>query len=212
MNKKGQAWILLLVLFITLFLIFFFYDTLMNMYNHFFLSLSLYLQILIGILLFSLLVLIIYLLFRKNTVAWMLSFYKLNMNGLIILEAENKLQQEQKFTEQFKESVVEFQTAFDFLNFNIDYSSQKVKIEVKTPGEITVKKGEKIVGSIVDNLNHIMDLAPDRNILININIDGILTNLREKIKFVIVNNRREVGIRKNRYNKNIFTKLFYVNK
>ena len=147
-----------------------------------------------------------------EVISWILSIYKLNLNGLIILEANYKSKNDKKFSDQFKDSLVDFQTNFDFLNFNIDYSSEKVKIEVKTPGNITIKEGEQIVDSLVDDLNHMLDLAPDSNVLINININGTLANIIKKIKFVIVNNNQKVGIRKNRYKKSIFSKLFYVNK
>lgn len=134
-----------------------------------------------------------------------LSFYRLDVNGLLIFESTGR--GEEIELKELKNELSSFQSKYDFLQYNIDFSLKAVKVEVKTPGTVTVKKGEKILDRLVEDLNSIIGSTPAEHLLMNINIEGEVKNLSRTIDFVIANNRDRVGIKKN-MNKNMIFKVY----
>lgn len=155
-------------------------------------------------------VFVLFLLFifiKFDLMDFFLSFYRLDVNGLLIFESTGR--GEEIELEELKNELSSFQSKYDFLQYNIDFSLKAVKVEVKTPGTVTVKKGEKILDRLVEDLNSIIGSTPAEHLLMNINIEGEVKNLSRTIDFVVANNRDRVGIKKN-MNKNMIFKVYSV--
>lgn len=142
------------------------------------------------------LMILIYLINRLNLVNKLLSYYKLDLNGLIILEINHFSSQKLDFSE-FKEGFSAFEEKFSFIDANINYTNECIKIELRTPGEIMVKNGEDILNKLNWHLGKLMESVPSQHILINVNIKGMVSNLFKQITFTINNNKNKVGLRKN---------------
>lgn len=137
----------------------------------------------------------VFLIRKYDLINKLLLYYQVNLNGLLIFEAGYN--NNQLGMDDLKEKFMSFQSKYEFLNFNIDFSSKKVKVEIQTPKTILIKNGEKMLNRLVEELNSILLSVPTGKLLININIKGVIKNLYKTINFVIVNNNEKVGLRKN---------------
>lgn len=153
------------------------------------------------------------LLIKFNAWSKVLTFYKLELNGKFILRSKsmNGSYSELNNYQEFKNKLAQFQAEYDFLTYNIDYSSSSINVELRTPQQLSIKQGEDFLERFVDDLNEMVSLLPAEQIFMDLNITGEVRNLMERINFVITNRNNKVGLNKNRYSNGILGKLIYIN-
>ena len=165
------------------------------------------------IIIFSIILLLfIFIAYKFKLIAKILNLYNLDLNGMIMLQLDFHVNNPQVIAgyQEFKTEFSQFQSKYDFLEYDLDYGEKFINIEVKAPQKLMIKDGEQVLNNFVDDLDQMMKVLPENNILIDVNITGVTTNLLEKIKFVISNRHKEVGINQNRYKKGVLANLFYV--
>ncbi|MGM0471862.1 MAG: hypothetical protein ACQEQI_06225 [Bacillota bacterium] len=177
-----------------------------------FLTENLSVQAIIWIMAAALGLIITYLIIKFKLWSRFLSFYQLNLNGKFILRTKS-LDDYFEFDnyEQFKDKLAQFQSQYDYFEYNVDYSSSSINIELRTPRQLRIKGGEDYLSELVDDLNEVISLLSTEELYIDLNITGEISNLVEKISFVIVNQNNRVGINKNRYLNTILSKFQSVN-
>ncbi|AGB41063.1 hypothetical protein Halha_1112 [Halobacteroides halobius DSM 5150] len=176
-----------------------------------FLTKALVTKIIISGLILSSLILIIYLIIKFNIWNKILSFYRLNLNGKFILRATSMINYRSEITnyQQFKDKLAQFQGEYDFLEYNVNYSSKSIDIELNTPQQLGIRNGEEFLEEFVGDLNEMIALLSTEQIFIDLNITGEVNNLVENINFVVANQNNKVGLNKNRYSNNILGKFIY---
>ncbi|SJZ83519.1 hypothetical protein [Selenihalanaerobacter shriftii] len=165
------------------------------------------------ILIVACLLLIIYLIIKFNIWSKILTFYKLDLNGKFILRLNLMSNSYTEITnyQKFKDKLAQFQTKYDFLKYDIDYTSSSISIELKTPQKLNIKNGEDFLKQFVNELNKMISLLSTEQIFIDLNITGEVNNLKENISFIITNQDNKVGINKNKYPNGIMSKLTHIN-
>jgi hypothetical protein len=158
-----------------------------------------------------LLLFISYLFFRLDIGAKILSFYRLDLNGKLILRfTANDLTRIKNY-QQFKDDLADFQTNYDFLEYNIDYSANSINIDLKTLQKLNIKNGEHFLEQFVTDLDDMLSLLSPEQVFIDLNITGKTNNLTETINFLIVNQNNQIGLNKTKYSTGLWAKFIDLN-
>ncbi|MFP4661844.1 MAG: hypothetical protein ACLFPF_06610 [Halanaerobiales bacterium] len=142
------------------------------------------------------------------------SYYKLKLNGLIILEAavgSGTAASDLNNLDDFKESLENIRTRFNYLDYNIDFGARQIKIKIKTDGSILLKDADSFLGDFTEYLNNLLGSISAGKLIINVSIDGQARNVSQTINFTFANKGKQIGLNKNITEKNPF-KLFYVHR
>ncbi|MFW6022807.1 MAG: hypothetical protein ACOCQW_04755 [Halanaerobiaceae bacterium] len=216
MNKKKIKQSIFLILLIAILLVIYFNrDYLLLKYRLLKYSNNTYFPLLYYIVLLISLVFLAFLFYKYDMWKKLISFYKVNLNGLIILEVVLYpviMEENLADLNQFKNVLYNIQTKYNFINFNIEYSAHQIKISVKTDGSILLRDGNIFLDDFSTHLNKLLNTIPDNKVLINLNINGEANGIYQNIIFSIVNKKKQVGLNKDVHKKGLFKRFFYVHK
>lgn len=130
--------------------------------------------------------------------------YKLEANGIAVIKPISKrVYADGEYDKKvFSEKLVRLQEEYYDLGFNLSYSNDNMKIEIKTEKTIYVENG-LFLEYLVNDLKELFGHLPQEYFFIDVNIKGKFSNMFIEKKFVISNYSNQIGININQKKSNL---------
>lgn len=131
--------------------------------------------------------------------------YKLEANGIAVIKPISKrIYTDGEYDKKvFSDKLVRLQEEYYDLGFNLSYSNDNMKIEIKTSETIYVEN-ELYLEYFVNDLKELFCNLPKEYFFIDVNIKGKFSNMFIEKKFVISNHANQIGINISQKKSHIF--------
>jgi len=184
------------------------YENLIDKYYSFPRDYSLLWIIIIVIIAIAAIIFMILFLRKKKIGEKILEYYRLNLKGLIIFRVSPTYNSEEDNNDgsKFKDTLNNLQLKYHPLNFTYDYSGNSVKINIKTPKKVFLSDKE-FLNNFTESLNSALKELPQNKYMIDINISGEFSDLKNHSSFLIVNKGNEVGLHIDKSKKTILPNI-----
>ena len=168
---------------------------------------SLFWIIIISILIIAIIITLIIFVRKKKIGEKLLGYYRLNLKGLIIFRVSPTYAQDDNSDgSNFKDTLNNLQLKYSTLNISYDYSGNSVKINIMTPRKIFISDKD-FLNNFTASLNEALKELPKNKYIIDINISGEFSDLKNHSSFLIVNKGNEVGLHIDKSKKTILPNI-----
>ena len=115
-----------------------------------------------------------------------------HLKGTIMIKQINKIRESSE-NSSFNDKLIELETKYFDLGFHLNFSDNKILIELFTPKKL-ILTNENYIDDFVNDLRDLFSLIPEKTYLISISIKGSSKNLLTRKNFIIFNKNEKIGI------------------